>query len=71
MRRFVALGALLGGVACGGGHVAQPDPAAAACVSARTSAALDCVASSATREASDACVARVRAERDCRADGGL
>jgi len=70
VRRFVALGALLGGVACGGGHVA-PDPVAAACVTARTSAELACVASSATREASDACVARVRAERDCRADGGL
>ena len=51
--------------------IAQPDPAAAACVSARTSAELDCVASSATREASDACVARVRAARDCRADGGM
>lgn len=63
------LGAAAGG--CGGGASARPDPVAAACVSARTSAALDCVARSPTREASDACVARVRAERDCRADGGL
>ena len=71
MSRLAALGALLGAVACGGGRIAQPDPAAAACVSARTSAELDCVAASATREISDACVARVRAARDCRADGGL
>ena len=64
--------ALLGAASCGcGGATARPDPVAAACVSARTSAALDCVANSLTREASDACVARVRAERDCRADGGL
>ena len=68
MRRAALACVLL--ASCGGGHVAQPDPASAACVSARTSAALDCVANSPTREASDECVARVRAERDCRADGG-
>jgi hypothetical protein len=61
--------AFVGGVACGGGHVA-PDPVAAACVSARTSAELACVASSATREASDACVARVQSSNNCVADAG-
>lgn len=57
-------------LACGGGRIAQPDPAAAACVSARTSAELACVAASATREASDACVARVQASTNCVADAG-
>ena len=71
MRRAAFACALLGAVACGGGARVAPDPVAAACVSARTAAALDCVANSPTREASDACVARVRAERDCRADGGM